>query len=113
MSRPLSNVSEAYYMLLQEEHQREMSSEVHITPQSAALYNSSNNLGGQESLGLMGKNAGFNNLGGKSNGYSGSHNWSNNGNNGYPNSGSNSYSHNGGNAYLPHKNIVSRRQFFI
>jgi len=28
MSRPLPNVSEAYYMLLQEEHQREMSSEV-------------------------------------------------------------------------------------
>ena len=28
-SRPLPNVSEAYYMLLQEEHQREMSSEVH------------------------------------------------------------------------------------
>ena len=37
MSRPLPNVSEAYYMLLQEEHQREMSSETHIIPQSATL----------------------------------------------------------------------------
>ena len=37
MSRPLHNVSEAYYMLLQEEHQREMSSETHIIPQFAAL----------------------------------------------------------------------------
>ena len=39
MSRPLPNISEAYYMLLQEEHQREMSSETGIIPQSAALCN--------------------------------------------------------------------------
>jgi len=50
MSRPLPNVSEAYYMLLQEEHQREMSSEIHMVPQSAGLYNASN--GNQEPLGL-------------------------------------------------------------
>jgi len=37
MSRPLPNVCEAYYMLLQEEHQREMSSEVHLNPQSVAF----------------------------------------------------------------------------
>jgi len=42
MSRPLPNVSKAYYMLLQEEHQREMSSEVHLNPQSVA-FNSSKN----------------------------------------------------------------------
>ena len=32
MSRPLPNVSEAYYMLLQEKHQRKISSELHIVP---------------------------------------------------------------------------------
>ena len=42
MSRPLPNVSEAYYMLLQEEHQREMTSEVHIMSQSAAMNSSFN-----------------------------------------------------------------------
>jgi len=40
MSRPLPNVSEPYYMPLQEEHQREMTSEVHIMPQSATLNSS-------------------------------------------------------------------------
>ena len=68
ISRPLPNVSEIYYMLLQEEHQREMSSEVHMVPQSAALYNSSHH--SQESLDLMGKNPGYNSLG-KTNGYRG------------------------------------------
>jgi len=55
MSKPLPNVSEAYYMLLQEEHQREMSSEVHIMPQSATL-NSNLCTSNQESVGLLGKN---------------------------------------------------------
>jgi len=66
MSRPLPNVNEAYYMLLQEEHQRKMSSETHILPQSAALCNtntSNHSLGEQESLGLLGRNDGFNNCG--------------------------------------------------
>ena len=65
MSRPLPSVSEAYYMLLQEEHQREMSSKFHIMPQSAALNSNLNYKNGQESLGLMGKNMGYSNYGGK------------------------------------------------
>jgi len=57
ISRPLTNVSEVYYMLLQEEHQREMSSETPFLPQSAAL-NSSYSLcsSNQESMGFFGKN---------------------------------------------------------
>jgi len=107
MSRPLPNVSEAYYMLLQEEHQREMSSETHIIPQSAAFYNvnNSHNLGGQESLGLLGRNAGFNNLGGRSNGYKDDYN---SGGNGYTNNSSNNYTYNGG----PHKNTTPTKQLF-
>ena len=62
MSRPLPNISEAYYMLLPEEHQREMSSEVHIVPQFAVL---NSNFNAQESLDLMGKNIGYNNYGGR------------------------------------------------
>uniref|UniRef100_A0A7C8Z3N9 Retrotransposon Copia-like N-terminal domain-containing protein n=1 Tax=Opuntia streptacantha TaxID=393608 RepID=A0A7C8Z3N9_OPUST len=71
MSRPLPNVSEAYYMLLQEEHQREMSSESHFTPQSAALH--SNYSMSQESLGFLGKESRNSNLAGR-----GSHNGSSN-----------------------------------
>jgi len=36
MSGPLPTVCEAYYMLLQEEHQREMSSGTRTAPQSTA-----------------------------------------------------------------------------
>ena len=106
MSRPLPNVSEAYYMLLQEEHQREMSSEIHMIPQSAALYNASN--GSQEPLGLMSKNPGYNNIGGKTNGYRSNFN-GNNGNNSLSNCpSSDSYSHNG----YPPKNSATRKQLF-
>ena len=68
-------------MLLQEEHQREMSSEVHMISQSTTLYNTSNS--SQEPLGLMSKNPSYNDLGGKINGYKG--NFS--GNNDNPNNG--------------------------
>jgi len=71
MSRPLPNVSEAYYMLLQEEHQREMTSEVHIMPQPVAM-NSSFNV--QESLGLISKNMSYNSHGGKNVGYNNNYN---------------------------------------
>ena len=120
MSRPLPNVSEAYYMLLQEEHQREMSSEIHLIPQSAALCNVN---GSQEPLGLMSKNPGYNNFSGKTNGYKNSFNGSNGNNtNGYRNNfpgnnGSNSasnypsndsYLHNG----FPPRNSAPRRQLY-
>ena len=61
MSRPLPNVSEAYYMFLQEEHQREMSSKTHFMPQFGAL-NSSYCVctGNQESMDFLGKNRGSN-----------------------------------------------------
>jgi len=116
MSRPLPNVSEAHYMLLQEEHQREMSSETHILPQSATLYNTSSNnhhsLGEQESLGLLGRTDGFRgngfgNRGGKTNGYN--NNGSSNGpNNSYNITDNSNYPYNGG----FHKTTTSRRQFF-
>lgn len=54
MTKPLPNVSEAYYMLLQEEHQREMTSKVHIMPHSAAMNSSFN--AHQESMGLASNN---------------------------------------------------------
>ena len=101
-------------MLLQEEHQREMSSEVHMIPQSTALYNTVNS--NQDSLGLTSNNAGYNNFGSK-NSYSGNLNE----NNSYPNSGSyshnpsnegNNFSHNGNNNYLPPRGTVARRQLF-
>ena len=63
MSRPLSKVNEAYYMLLQEEHQREMSSTAHIMPQSTALntnFNFSNNFD-QYSTAMMGNHNGYGN----------------------------------------------------
>jgi len=116
MSRPLPNVSEAHYMLLQEEHQREMSSETHILPQSATLYNTSSNnhhsLGEQESLGLLDRTDGFRgngfgNRGGKTNGYN--NNGSSNGpNNSYNITDNSNYPYNGG----FHKTTTSRRQFF-
>ena len=93
-------------MLLQEEHQREMSSEVHMVPQSATLYNSSHHCQ-QESLGLMGKNPGYNNLS-KATCYRSNLS----GNNGYPHcpsSGNDSYSHNGNQSF---KNTAARRQLF-
>ena len=101
MSRRLPNVSEAYYMLLQEEHQREMSSEVQIVPQSAALYNSSYN--SQEPLGLMGKNVGYTDM--RSGGYNGSSNsYSNN---------RNQNGSNGGNNHLAnYRNPTSKRPLF-
>ena len=107
MTRPLPNVSEAYYMLLQEEHQREMSSEVHMVPQSAALYNSNYHCQ-QVSLG---KNLGYNNLG-KATGYKSNLS----GNNRYPlypnsgnGSGNDSHSYNGNQSF---KNPAVRRQLF-
>ena len=100
MSRPLPNVSEAYYMLLQEEHQREMSSEVHMIPQSAALYNSCNN--SQEPLGLMSKNPSHN-LSGRTNSYKG-HSFPHSNNN----SSSDNYPHNG----YPPRNMAVRKPLY-
>ena len=104
-------------MLLQEEHQREMFSETHILPQSAALYNTSSNghhsLGEQESLGLLGRNDGFRgngfgNRGGKANGYN--NNGSSNGpNTSYNITNNSSYPCNGG----LNKTTTSKRQFFL
>jgi len=88
MSRPLPNVSGAYYMLLQEEHQREMSSETHINPQSVA-FNSSVNV--QDSLGLLGKNANYNRE--KNGGYAGDYNGNHNGS--YNRNGQSGYGHPG------------------
>jgi len=62
MSRPLPNVSEADYMVLQEEHHREMSYEIHIMPQSTALNSNFNYNNGQESLCLKGKSMGYNKM---------------------------------------------------
>ena len=56
MTRPLPCVSEAYHMLLQEEHQREMSSSNQIVHESVA-FKSNLHLAfapGQDSLALMG-----------------------------------------------------------
>jgi len=106
MSRPLPNVSEAYYMLLQEEHQREMSSEVHLVPQSAALYNtvSSN----QDSLGLMSKNAGYNTFNGKNSYNSNLNEMSSHHSSGdYPHNPSN-----GNSNYPPPRGTAARRQLF-
>ena len=107
MSRPLPNVSEAYYMLLQEEHQREMSSEVHMVPQSAALYNTVNS--NQDSLSLMSKNTGHNTFGNRNemNSYHNSGGYSHN-----PSSGGSSFSHNGSNNFLPPRGTAARRQLF-
>jgi len=111
MSKPLPNVSEAYCMLLQEEHQREMSSESHFIPQSAAL-NSSYSLS-QESMGFLGKN-GNNSYVGRNN-YNGGGNTQNPGdsNGGYGSNGSrNLVSNNGGycnNGSCVSRNIASRR----
>ena len=106
MTRPLPNVSEAYYMLLQEEHQREMSSEVHMVPQSAALYNASYHCQ-QDSLG---KNHGYNNPG-KTASYR-SNLSGNNGYSCYPNNGNNSGndSHSYSGSQLARNPV--RKQFF-
>ena len=96
MSRPLPNVSETYCMLFQEEHQREMSSEFHIMPQSAALNSNLNHNNSRESLGLMSKNMGYSKYGGKKVGYNGSHNESNN----------------GSNSYAANRKMASRRQLY-
>ena len=98
ISRPLPNVSEAYYMLLQEEHQREMSSEVHMMPQSATLFNANTN--SQDFMGLVSRNAGYNNLGNKASGYNGNF------------SGNNGFSNNGNNSFPPPQSAATRRQLF-
>ena len=86
-----------------------------MIPQSVALYNTSNN--SQEPLGLISKNAGYNNLGGKSNGYNGNSNgnssYPSRGNNNYPHhpcSENSNYPHNGNDSYLPPRNTTTRRQ---
>ena len=70
MSKALPNVSEAYYLLLQEEHKREMSSCSQIVPELVA-FNSNFQLVssvGQDSLALMGNNYAY---GGRHPGFNG------------------------------------------
>ena len=114
MSRPLPDVSEAYYMLLQEEHQREMSYEIHMVSQSAALFNSCTS--SQDSIDLISKNIGYNSLGNKANGYNGNFNenysFSNNNYSHNPSNGNNSFFHIGNNSFPPPWNTASRRQLF-
>jgi len=97
MSRPLPNVSEAYYMLLQEEHQREMSSEIHTMPQSAALNTSlcSNN---QEPVSFLSKNVSNNSYTSGKNG-------------GFYNNGSNTQGHDINRGNLS-RGFAPKRQFF-
>lgn len=59
MSKALPTVSEAYYMLLPEEHQREMSSGAHIIPHSAALHTNTFNGFGQDPSAMMGNHNGY------------------------------------------------------
>jgi len=108
MSRPLPNVSEAYYMLLQEEHQREMSSEAHFIPQSSAL-SSSYSHSNQELVGLLGKNVNTNFATGKNYGFN---NGSGNGGNNVQGYGANNS--NGNNNYNSNynRNQSSRKSFY-